>query len=372
MNPNIKLNVIDLNVINAIKQMRVWEENHLPVSQSRLSFDLFIFIAQSNFARKNITLKILFNSLKYSERGIRYALDYFIQVGWCEIVPCQSDKRFRRIRATELLIDKYNQYTNKFISVIEPGVLSVMHVEALRLSEQIADLNSKHTLSVLSAGFAHEFSQPLTAILLDIHTAKMALMTQSNHAAKLAQALDDVQNSTQSAVALLERIRNFIKLAQPHHQRMPLQPLVREVVHLMQSHAKAAEVQFETDLGDVSVWVWGDRVELAQVMVNVLRNAVESMQNSPHRVVTLRLTHAEECCTLQFIDTGTGLTTERFAALEAPFMTSKPEGFGVGFLIARAIAENHKGSLTITNVRDGGACVSLNLPKLKESPTDEP
>lgn len=239
--------------------------------------------------------------------------------------------------------------------------------EALRLGAQIAHLDRQRALGTMSAAFAHELSQPLTAILLDTQNAKMALMTESDHAAELTQTLEDIQNSSQRAVALLERIRNFIKPTQTHHKRLDLQPLAREVVHLMQSHGKAAEVQFQLDLGDTPAWVWGDRIELSQIMVNVVRNAIEAMQNSLTRFVTIRLTSTEQRCLLQFTDTGPGITHELLAPVGTPFVTTKPEGLGVGFSISRAIAEKHGGSLTITNVPSGGACVTLDLPSIKES-----
>jgi C4-dicarboxylate-specific signal transduction histidine kinase len=235
--------------------------------------------------------------------------------------------------------------------------------EALRLGAQIAHLDRQRALGTMSAAFAHELSQPLTAILLDTQNAKMALMTESDHAAELTQTLEDIQNSSQRAVALLERIRNFIKPTQTHHKRLDLQPLAQEVVHLMQSHGKAAEVQFQLDLGDTPAWVWGDRIELSQIMVNVVRNAIEAMQNSLTRFVTLRLTSTDQRCLLQFTDTGPGITHELLAPVGTPFVTTKPEGLGVGFSISRAIAEKHGGSLTITNVPSGGACVTLDLPQ---------
>lgn len=239
--------------------------------------------------------------------------------------------------------------------------------EAARLGAQIAHLDRQRALGTMSAAFAHELSQPLTAILMDTQNAKTVLMTESNQPSELVQTLQDIQTSSERAVDLLQRIRNFIKPTQTRHTRIELQPLIREVVQLMQSHGKAAEVQLQLDLGDTPAWVWGDRIELSQIMVNVVRNAIEAMQNSLTRCVTLRLTSTDQRCLLEFTDTGPGITHELQAPIGTPFVTTKPEGLGVGFSISRAIAEKHGGSLTIANVPSGGACVTLDLPRIKES-----
>lgn len=97
-----------------IKEMRLWEEANLPVSQSRLAFDLLICVVNHHYEEKDLTLKIIFNTLDYSERGIRYVLDYFIKCGWCAMELHKNDKRFRCIKATALLIDKFEEYITNF------------------------------------------------------------------------------------------------------------------------------------------------------------------------------------------------------------------------------------------------------------------
>lgn len=235
--------------------------------------------------------------------------------------------------------------------------------EALRLGAQIAHLNRQRALVTMSAAFAHELSQPLTAILVDTQNAKMALTTDAKYPSELTQALDDIQNSSERAVGLLMRIRNFIKPTQTDYKRIDLQPLAREVIDLMDSQGRSIGVQIQIDLGDTPAWVWGDRIEISQIMVNVLRNAFEAMQNVPERIVTVRLTLTHDRCILQFTDTGTGITPELVEPVGTPFVTSKPEGLGVGFSISRTIAEKHGGSLIIANMPNGGACVTLELPK---------
>ena len=102
---------------------------------------------------------------------------------------------------------------------------------------------------------------------------------------------------------------------------------------------------------------------LGQVDSAATCNAIEAMQNSATRFVTLRLTTTQDRCILRFSDTGPGIAPELLDRVGTPFVTSKADGLGVGLAISRAIAEKHGGTLTITNSASGGACVTLDLPR---------
>lgn len=245
----------------------------------------------------------------------------------------------------------------------QAAALRAKQEEAQRLGAQIAHLDRQRALGLMSASFAHELSQPLTAILMDAENAKTALKTEQLNTSELAQALEDIQHSSNHAVALIERIRNFIKPNQTHHKLVELQRLVRDVSDLMRIRAKASDVQFHLELDTSPAMVWGDRIELSQIMVNVLRNAIEALQHSTTRLVTLQLTTTQDRCILRLTDTGPGIAAALLDPVGTPFVTSKPEGLGVGFSISRAIAEKHGGSLTIANAPEGGACVTLDLPR---------
>lgn len=104
-------------LLQSIRQVREWEDEHLPQSQSRIAYDLFVLIAHSAVTERPLTLKELFNSLKYSQRGVRYVLDQFIDGGWCEIVESDGDKRFRLVVATDRLHSTLNEYEKFVMSV---------------------------------------------------------------------------------------------------------------------------------------------------------------------------------------------------------------------------------------------------------------
>jgi hypothetical protein len=106
-------NTTALNLSEFTKQLiaiRLWEERNLPRSQSRIAFDLMVFIAHCHYNKTPLTLKLLFNSLTHSERGIRYVLDQFLENEWCIYRTAFHDKRFRHIYPTDKFIDAFENY----------------------------------------------------------------------------------------------------------------------------------------------------------------------------------------------------------------------------------------------------------------------
>ena len=99
-----------------VLDIRLWEERNLPLSQSRIAFDLFVLIAHSSCTEKPLTLKRLFSTLKYSERGVRYVLEQFVDGGWCEVICDANDKRCRFLAETKRLTDAFESYKKVVLS----------------------------------------------------------------------------------------------------------------------------------------------------------------------------------------------------------------------------------------------------------------
>jgi DNA-binding MarR family transcriptional regulator len=101
---------------SSVRQIRTWEDKSLPLSQSRIAFDLYILIALSCEIERPFTLKEIFNSLNYSERGMRYVLDQMIDGGWCNLVGNENDKRCRLVVGTNLMRSKLSEYKELVLS----------------------------------------------------------------------------------------------------------------------------------------------------------------------------------------------------------------------------------------------------------------
>lgn len=234
--------------------------------------------------------------------------------------------------------------------------------ESARLGEQIAQLERQRTLGTMSASFAHELSQPLTAILMDAQAIRISVASGESNSKEVLESIEEIENSTQRTVKLVERIRNFIRPAQTDYEVVDFKTLLEDVAQLLAYEIRKQKIKFEFDLDAVPCWVHGDRVQLSQIVLNVYRNAMQAMEPNASKKIFVSLEHSDERVVLRVRDTGPGVSAEMKQVVGEPFMTSKEEGLGVGLSISKTIAEMHSGSLTISNAVDGGAIVELNLP----------
>jgi C4-dicarboxylate-specific signal transduction histidine kinase len=234
--------------------------------------------------------------------------------------------------------------------------------ESARLGDQIAQLERQRTLGTMSASFAHELSQPLTAILMDVQAIKISVASGESNSKEVLELIEEIENSTQRTVQLVERIRNFIRPAQTDYELVDLKALLEDVAQLLAYEIRKQKIKFEFDVDAVPCWVHGDRVQLSQIVLNVYRNAMQAMEPNASRKIFVSLENSDERVVLRVRDTGPGVSAEMKQVVGEPFVTSKKDGLGVGLSISKTIAEMHNGSLTISNAVDGGAIVELNLP----------
>ena len=236
--------------------------------------------------------------------------------------------------------------------------------ESFRLSEQIAQLERQRTLGVMSYSFAHELSQPLTAILMDAHAVKSSLTSNHIDAKALSESIEDIERNAARTGQLIDRIRNFIRPTQDHFEPVDMKLLVRDVKQLLLHEIRIQKIEFEWDFEQEESVVSGDRVQLSQIVLNVYRNAIQALSDSQIRKIFVSLDSQAQRVVLRVRDSGPGLSEKLKHNIGMPFVTSKKDGLGVGLSISKTIAEKHGGSLSITNAMDGGALVELNLPAL--------
>lgn len=235
--------------------------------------------------------------------------------------------------------------------------------EAARLGAQIAQLDRQRCLGQMSASLGHELKQPLTTILLDAQMGQHGLAQNRLDAAQLQQLLEHIEANTHRATQLIERIGRFIRPLPVQHQRVELCQLVHDVAQLLAYEARNAQAVFV--LPTVPVWVQGDDIQLSQIVLNIYRNAIQAMQDTPPpRQITVTLAQPIGWVLLRVRDTGPGLTPDTLVQICQPFFTTKPDGLGLGLCISQAIAQHHGGTLHIVNHPQGGAQAELALPAL--------
>jgi signal transduction histidine kinase len=241
----------------------------------------------------------------------------------------------------------------------------VRQEETARLSEQIAQLERQRTLGAMSYSFAHEFSQPLTAILMDTQAIKNSLLETPLNIKHVIDSVEDVERSANRTVQLVERIRGFVRPTHGAYENVDMKELVGDVQYLLTHEIRKQNVEFEWDFDDAACMVYGDKIQLSQIVLNVYRNAIQAMVDCTEHKIFVALGRENQRVVLRVHDSGLGLPDAVKDKVGQPFFTTKSDGLGVGLSISRTIAEMHNGSLSITNAVDGGALVELNLPAVE-------
>lgn len=234
--------------------------------------------------------------------------------------------------------------------------------ESDRLQGQIAQLERQRTLGAMSASFAHELSQPLTAILMDAQNVKVALQEGNINPIAAQRSVQDIEHSANRVVELVNRIRNFMRPSAAKRERVNVQELAQDVLQILAHEIRSENVTFAFDFEPGAWEIWADRVQLSQIFLNVYRNAIQAMRESPQKKIHVTGEITPEFLVLRIQDSGPGLAEDYKGKVGTPFMTSKTDGMGLGFSISKGIAETHGGHLSISNAQGGGAVVELSLP----------
>jgi C4-dicarboxylate-specific signal transduction histidine kinase len=189
-------------------------------------------------------------------------------------------------------------------------------------------------------------------------------MAQKNHDGRsLADDLQALQRNTQKATDILHRIRTFIRTQDIQFELVELGQVIADVNDLIHDLSFNESVQIQVDLPTEKAWVMGDAVQLSQILLNVLRNAIQATQGQPDRRIQITVRREKPSLVLEVVDNGPGMTPDVLAQIATPFFSTKPDGLGVGLSIAQSIAKQHRGSLQIDNHPGGGARVCLQLPE---------
>lgn len=225
---------------------------------------------------------------------------------------------------------------------------------------QVARLNE---MGALAAALAHEINQPLTAAATFSEGALRLLADPAR--ADLAAARDAMREAADQAVhagRIVRRLRSFLASSDGERTSSDLNELVREAVALALADGRQRGISSRLDLSPGLPPVELDRVQIEQVLVNLIRNAVEAMADSPRRELILATRRTSpEGVEVSVADTGAGVSPEVRNSLFAPFVTTKPDGMGVGLAISRGIVEDHGGRLDWVPNPDGGTVFRVGL-----------
>jgi PAS domain S-box-containing protein len=221
------------------------------------------------------------------------------------------------------------------------------------------------TMGELTASIAHEVNQPLGAIVTSAAACGRWLAAKPPQMEKARRALERIVNDGRRAGEVIKRIRALMKRQAPRKDWLDINETILEVVALAQYQVSRADILLETRLAEGLPLVHGDRVQLQQVLLNLIVNAIEAMSGIDERRRELTIVSAADgpdAVSIEVRDTGTGLDPERATHLFEPFYTTKAEGIGIGLSISRSIVEAHGGHLSATANVPRGAVFRFSVP----------
>ena len=265
-----------------------------------------------------------------------------------------------RLAIGEIALDQGRLFTGFIHDITErehiqrrAGVLQQELMHASRLS----------AMGEMASGIAHELNQPLTAIMNYARAARRHLDRSEPDPAPIADLVDKAGQQAERAAEIIKRLRRFIRQDESERRLEPINAVVEEAAALALIGASDHHIELIFDLNDSLPPVLIDRIEVQQVVLNILRNAIEAFEGPGERKIRVSTgTVGSEKVRVDIRDNGPGLAPEIADDPFRPFQTTKEDGLGIGLAISRTIIDAHGGRLWAKNLPEGGAAFCFSLP----------
>lgn len=231
-----------------------------------------------------------------------------------------------------------------------------------QLEREVAHLARWSAMGQMAIVLAHELNQPLTAIVSYLTSARRLLRTgEQSDLSVLVGAMERANDQASRAAKIVGHLRSFVSQGDVARQRVPLAAAILDASDLVLITAKQAGILVDFQLAEDAL-VLADRVQIQQVIFNLMRNAVEAMVGVPSGELRVSTARRGDDVIVSISDNGPGLPPEVVARLFEPFVTTKPDGMGVGLSICQAIITAHGGELWIDDTSSSGATFLFKLP----------
>jgi two-component system sensor kinase FixL len=240
------------------------------------------------------------------------------------------------------------------------------------LQSELVHISRLTAMGEMASALAHELNQPLSAIANYLKGSRRLLEARSDDdAGVIRDALDKAAEQSLRAGQIIRRLRDFVARGESERRVESVRKLVEEASALALVGAKERGVHVRFFFDPSRDFVLADRVQIQQVILNLIRNAIEAMENSDRIEMTLSTAPADDgMLAIEVADTGSGVAPEIQAHLFQPFVTSKPTGMGVGLSICRTIVEGHGGQISVRPNPGGGSVFRFTLRTVDKEDLD--
>jgi PAS domain S-box-containing protein len=280
------------------------------------------------------------------------------------IVLPGGDVRWIRMRARSYQEDNgtSEQRGGIFIDITDQ---KSAEAEAALQRVEIEHLMRVSVLGELSGSIAHEVNQPLTAILSNAQAALHLLAQNSPDLAEVRDALQDIVDEDNRAGEVIHRLRSLLKKGERKTEYVNINDLVRSTVSLLHSELIGRDISLRLDLDHTPFLTRGDSVQLQQVLLNLVMNAMDAMASTPIAQRSIQISTGSLQAGMVDVlvrDRGHGIRPKENGRLFEPFYTTKNHGLGLGLTLCSTIIQAHQGKLTLVNDERGGAIAKFSLP----------
>ena len=309
----------------------------------------------------------------FFERTVKPSLDRCLageQLTFAEWFTTELGRRYLSVSYSPLRLD--SQRPQAALAITRDLTDHVLASEALREAQAaLARVNRVTTLGVLAASIAHEVNQPLGAMVASAGSCARWLAAQPPEFDKARRALERIARDGKRAGEVIDRIRALVMRQPPRRDRVDVNQIIQDVIALTRDQMRRNDIALEKKmLADSLPLVWGDRVQLQQVLLNLIVNAIEAMSAPGHRPreLVVGASEAQGHVCIEVRDTGSGIAPAIADKLFEPFHTSKAQGIGMGLSISRSIIEAHGGQLWAAPNLPHGAVFRFSLPIEERGP----
>jgi C4-dicarboxylate-specific signal transduction histidine kinase len=235
-----------------------------------------------------------------------------------------------------------------------------------RVSE-LARVNRLATAGELTASIAHEINQPLSAIQTNAETMELILKSPLPDIDEMKEIVADIRHDQTRASEVIRRLRSLLRNTPFEVRDIDLNEIVRETeefVSALSAVGVARQVDVSNSITQVSLPIRGDRIQLQQVILNLIMNAIDAMSDMPsaRRKIAVQTRRTDDFAEVSISDAGPGIPPDKLKEVFEPFFTTKAQGMGIGLSIARTIVEAHNGQISAENQTVGGAIFRVQLP----------